>query len=126
LRPSCEEILKRLLETNYIDAELKDLSYDHISHTVQLRYGSPSTTENDNTVIFRDCFSASFNTWSEGMKGTIPEKPSELDFFLHNIEVEDVVINGVTLYKCLLVIPMMDCQISCLSLDINQSNCAKG
>jgi hypothetical protein len=118
LRPSCEEIMNQLLETNYIDAKLKDLQYDHSSHTVKLIYGELNDNKDDCTVIFKDCFSANFNTWLEGMKGTIPKKPEQLGFFLHNIKVEDIEINGIKLYKCLMVIPMMDCQITCLTIEI--------
>jgi hypothetical protein len=118
LRPSCDDIMKQLLDTGYIDAKLKDLSYEHLSHIVQLKYGEPNNEVNDHIVIFKDCFTAEFNTWLDGMEGTVPQKPSELDFFFHNIEVEDVEINGIQLYRCSMVIPMMDCKVSCLTIDI--------
>jgi hypothetical protein len=118
LRPSCDEIMKQLLDTDYIDAHLKDINYNHLTHTVELKYGEYKNDKGDFTVIFKDCFSAIFNTWLEGMKGTIPQKPGELDFFLQKIEVEDIKINGINLYKCSLVIPMMDCNITCVSIEI--------
>lgn len=111
--------MQRLLETNYIDAKLKDLSYDHKSHTVVLKYGDLKGNKNDNIIIFKGCYSANFNTWLEGMSGTIPNNPADLDFFLHNIEVEDIEVNGIQLYECSLTIPMMDCQITCVSIEIN-------
>lgn len=73
---------------------------------------------NDVSVIFKDCFSVKFNTWLEGMTGIIPSKPGDLDFFVHDITVEDIEINGVELYKCTMVIPMMDCEITCVTVEI--------
>lgn len=49
--------------------------------------------------------------------GTL-EKPGKLSFFFHNIDIEDIQINGVNLYKCYMLIPMMDCQITCVSIEI--------
>jgi hypothetical protein len=118
LRQSCKEIMSQLLETNYIDTKLKGLSYDHSTHKVVLKYGDLKGNKNDFIIIFNDCFSANFNTWLEGMKGTVPNKPEDLGFFLHNIEVEDIEINGIQLYKCSLTIPMMDCQITCVTIEI--------
>jgi len=118
LRPSSQEIMG-ILNTDYIDTELKDLSYDHANHLVQLSYGVYGQNESEGTISFRDCFSATFNTWLEGMKGSIPQKPGELNFFFHEITIEDIEINGILLYKCSLVIPMMDCQISCVTIEIN-------
>ncbi|PEK98901.1 hypothetical protein [Bacillus sp. AFS017336] len=118
MRLKSEEIMKQLLDTEYIDANLKDLSYDHLSHTVIMKYGEFSNDEPDCTVIFKDCFSVNLNTWLEGMKGTVPKKPGELDFFFHDIEIEDIEINGIKLYKCSMVIPMMDCQIICVNIEI--------
>lgn len=111
--------MDKLLATNYIDAKLKDLTYDHKSLTVELKYGDLKGNKNDYIVIFKGCFSVSFNTWLEGMIGTVPNNPDDLDFFLHNVEVEEIEVNGIQLYKCSLTIPMMDCQITCVSIEIN-------
>ncbi|RIW32527.1 hypothetical protein D3H55_13145 [Bacillus salacetis] len=121
LKQSSKEIMNKLLDTEYIDAKLKELSYEHTSHTVVLKYGDPAGNKKDYQVIFKDCFSASFNTWLEGMSGTVPEKPDN-NFFLHNIEIEDIEVNGIQLYKCSLTIPMMDCQVTCVSIEINYPN----
>lgn len=53
------------------------------------------------------------------MKGNIPTTPNDLDFFLQEITIEDIIMNGVSLYKCNLTIPMMDCEIICISIDIS-------
>ncbi|WP_456274750.1 hypothetical protein [Bacillus sp. AK031] len=111
--------MNRLLDTHYTDTKLKDLSYNHTSHTVVLKYGDLIGSKNDFIIRFKSCFSANFNTWLEGMSGTVPNRPGELDFFLHHIEVEDIEVNGVQLYKCSLTIPMMDCQVTCVSIEIH-------
>lgn len=118
MRLNSEDIMKQLLDTEYIDTNLHDLSYDHLSHTVVMKYGEYKKEEPDCTVIFKDCFSVNLNTWLEGMKGTVPKKPGELDFFFHDIVIEDIEINGIKLYKCSMVIPMMDCQIICVNIEI--------
>lgn len=123
MRPNSVDVMKQLLATDYIDTVLKDLSYDHLSHTVRLIYGEIQDNRGDCTVIFKDCFSATFNTWLEGMTGRVPNKPGDLGYFLHDIEVKDVEINGVTLYKCSMVIPMMDCQITCVDIEIKSPSC---
>ncbi|TQR14625.1 hypothetical protein [Psychrobacillus vulpis] len=115
MRQSSQEVLRKL-NTDYIDAELKGLSYDHTTHIVRMSYYGPN--ESECTILFRDCFSATFNTWLEGMKGSIPQRPEELSFYFQEIEIEDVEVNGILLYKCSLVIPMMDCQITCVSIEI--------
>jgi hypothetical protein len=46
------------------------------------------------------------------------EKPGDLGFFFHSIDLQDIQINGVNLYKCSMQIPMMDCQITCVSIEI--------
>ena len=114
LRPSSQDVLRKL-NTDYIDAELKDLSYDHANHIVQMSYYGQN--ESECTIIFKDCFSATFNTWLEGMTGNIPNRPEELAFFFQEITIEDIEINGILLYKCSLVIPMMDCQITCATIE---------
>lgn len=118
MRATSDTIMKQILDTEYIDAKLKGLSYDQTYHVVRMTYGNSTSHENDVTLVFHDCFSASFNTWLEDMTGTIPRKPSDVDFFIHEISFEDIEINGVQLYKCTLVIPMMDCKITCVTIEI--------
>ncbi|RCW40348.1 hypothetical protein [Paenibacillus prosopidis] len=116
MRPSSQALIEQI-GTDYIDAKLKGFSYDHASHFVQIRYGDSNNNENDKVIIFRDCFSVSINTWLEGMNGTVPRKPDEMDFFFHEITIEDIEINGVQLYKCSMIIPMMDCHITCVTIE---------
>lgn len=118
VRQSSKTVMKQLLDTEYIDAKLKELSYDHESHLVRLKYGDPASSDNDEILVFRDCFSANFNIWLEGMTGDIPNKPSDLHFFIQEILIEDIKIDDVQLYKCSMVIPMMDCQITCVTIEI--------
>jgi hypothetical protein len=119
LRASSEEVLKQLLNTKYIDTILKDLSYDHFNHTVTMKYGEYGSNSNDYILIFKDCFTCNFNVWLEGMHSEPPiQKPGDLGFWFHSIDLEDIEINGVKLYKCSMVIPMMDCQITCVSIEI--------
>lgn len=119
MRPSSEDIKKQLLHTNYIDSKLKDLSYDHFNHTVTIKYGDQNNNKKDNIVLFKDCFTANFNVWLEGMGSSSPiQNPGDLGFWLHTIELKDIEINGVNLYKCSMIIPMMDCQITCVSIEI--------
>ncbi|WP_219837666.1 hypothetical protein [Paenibacillus sp. R14(2021)] len=118
MRPSSQVLIEQL-GTDYIDTRLKGFSYDHVSHLVQMRYGDLENDENDKVIFFRDCFSVSINTWLESMKGNVPVKPGEMDFFLHEITIEDIEINGVSLYKCSMEIPMMDCQIACVAIELN-------
>jgi hypothetical protein len=116
MRPISEDIIKQLLDRGFFDAQLIDLSYDHSNHTVTLKYG-----DSNNVGIFKDCFSANFNVWLEGMVtiGGSIEKPSDSSFFIHSIEIEDIKVNGVQLYKCSLTIPMMDCQVTCISIELD-------
>lgn len=37
MRQSSKTVMKQLLDTEYIDAKLKELSYDHESHLVRLK-----------------------------------------------------------------------------------------
>ena len=69
-------------------------------------------------IVFKDCFKVSINKWLEGLQGKVPQKPNNLDFFFHEIVIEDVEISGAKLYKCSMVIPMMDCQITCGSIEL--------
>jgi len=110
MRPSSQDIMGKL-GTDYIDAILKNLTYDHANHLVQMRYGEPGEgeTESDCIISFRDCFSATFNKWHTGL----------ISFFFHDINIEDIEIDGIQFYKCTMVIPMMDCQITCLTIEIN-------
>ena len=56
-----------------------------------------------------NCLSVAFNKWHTG----------DISFFFHEITVEDIEIDGIQFYKCTMVIPMMDCQITCLTIEIN-------
>ncbi|WP_270881617.1 hypothetical protein [Paenibacillus aestuarii] len=118
LRPS-SQILIGELGTDFIDAKLKELSYDHSSNIVHLKYGDINNNANDKSITFRGCFSVSINKWLEGVEGVIPQKSDEMDFFFQEILIEDVVINAIQLYKCSMLIPMMDCRITCISIELN-------
>ncbi|MBO7745766.1 hypothetical protein I8J29_16280 [Paenibacillus sp. MWE-103] len=119
------KLLIEQLGTDYIDTKLKGFSYDHASHLVQMRYGDVVNNENDKMIFFRNCFSVSINTWLEGIKGKAPSNPGEMDFFLHGITIDDVEVSGVQLYKCSMKIPMMDCQITCVTIELNCTNGAR-
>jgi len=97
------------LDTGYIDEELKDLKYDHANHFVQMIYGDPVGNETDCTITFRDCLSVTINKWHTG----------KISFYFHEITIEDIEIDGIQFYKCNMVIPMMDCQITCQTIEIN-------
>lgn len=116
MRPSSREVEAALMEKGYIDTQLIDLHYNHKTHSVTLKYKAPGRNEGETAVLFKDCFSASFNTWLEGMEGDIPDSPNELSFFIHEISIKDVKINGIQLYECSMIIPMMDCRIVCKTI----------
>lgn len=121
---SGREVEKKLMATNYIDSELKNLNYDHSKHLVTMKYmGSldNETEEREYTILFKECFSAIFNNWLEGMEGDTSQSPNESAFFFHDISVTGIVVEGVHLYKVKMVIPMMDCQITCKSIAIVRS-----
>jgi hypothetical protein len=82
-----------------------------------LKFGDYHNNDVDCIFIFKGCSSATFNTWIQGYEDD-STKESKLDFFFHDVEVVDIEINGVKLYKCSLVIPMMDCQITCSSVEV--------
>lgn len=105
MRLRSKEILDKLLGTTYIDEELKVLSYDHNNHLVKMSYGE---TGEERVISFEGCLTVTFNKWHTG----------DISFFFQEITIEDIEIDGVQFYKCNLVIPMMDCQITCLSIDI--------
>ena len=44
--------LNEQLGTDYIDAKLKDLTYDQASHIVHLRYGDSNSKVNDKVYCF--------------------------------------------------------------------------
>jgi hypothetical protein len=96
------------MDTGYIDEELKELTYDHANHLVQMSYGAPGGNETDGTILFGGCLSVAFNKWHTG----------DISFFFHEITIEDIEIDGIQFYKCNLVIPMMDCQITCLTIEV--------
>lgn len=117
--PKIEELL---LATGYIDSELKELHYDHSKHLVTMKYWGESdeeVEEREYTIFFKECFSANFNTWLEGVEGAVPQTPSEQAFFIQDISIGEIEVNGVQLYECKMIIPMMDCQITCKSIAIN-------
>ncbi|WP_084243654.1 hypothetical protein [Planomicrobium okeanokoites] len=124
LRLSAEEVEARLMRTSYIDAELMELNYYNSTHLITMKYFGFEDDESEEkifTVLFKDCFSANFNSWLEGMEGDIPKSPNDLSFYFHNISIEDVEVNGVFLYRCTMVIPMMECKITCKSIEIVES-----
>ncbi|KQL33720.1 hypothetical protein [Psychrobacillus sp. FJAT-21963] len=105
MRLSNQEMLDKL-GTAYIDEELKVLSYDNKNGLVQMSYGDSGE---ERTILFESCLSVSFNKWHTG----------NISFFFHEITIEDIEIDGQQFYKCNLVIPMMDCQITCQSIEIS-------
>ena len=124
VRLSGQEVEIRLRNTNYIDSELKELNYDQSKHLVTMKYmGSRDNEveEKEYTVLFKECFSASFNTWLEGAEGYAPQSPNESTFFFQAISITGIVVEGVHLYQVKMVIPMMDCQITCKSIAIVRS-----
>ena len=124
MRLSGQDVEKRLMATNYIDAKLKELDFNNSNHLVTMKYmGSrdEEVEEREYTVLFKECFSATFNAWLEGGQGDIPQTPNDMDFFFHEISIRDVVVNGVYLYKVEMVIPMMGCQLTCKSIEIVRS-----
>jgi len=124
VRLSGQDVEEKLMATNYIDAELKGIYYDHVKHLVTMKYmGSRDEEKEDReyTVLFKECFSANFNTWLEGAEGDIPQSPNEVAFYFHNISIRESVVEGVSLYQVKIVIPMMDCQITCKSIAIERS-----
>ena len=124
MRLSGKEVEAKLMATDYIDSELIDLNFDNSKHLVTMRYKGLDENRSDATnytILFKDCFSATFNTWLEGMEVNVPQPPHELSFFFYNISIRGIEVNGVQLYKCTLVIPMMDCLITCKSIAITRS-----
>ncbi|MFD1864594.1 hypothetical protein [Planococcus chinensis] len=124
MKLSGQEVEEKLMATGYIDTELKDLTYDHGKHLVTMKYmglNEGETQESEYTILFKDCFSVNFNTWLEGMEGDVPQSPSDLDFWFHDISIRGIEINGVHLYQCKMVIPMMHCQLTCKSIAITKS-----
>ena len=124
VRLSGQDIEERLMATNYIDAELKELDFNNSNHLVTMKYmGSrdEEVEEREYTVLFKECFSATFNTWLEGARGDIPQSPNDMFFYFHNISIKDVVVNGVGLYEVEMVIPMTGCQLTCKSIEIVRS-----
>ncbi|MFC4712985.1 hypothetical protein [Planococcus dechangensis] len=73
------------------------------------------------TVLFKECFSTNFNNLLEGAEGDIPQSPNDLAFYFHDISIKDICIEGVHLYQVKMVIPMMDVQINCKSIEIDRS-----
>lgn len=121
MRLNGKEVEAKLMATDYIDSELIDLNFDNSKHLVTMRYKGLDENQidaRDYTILFKDCFSATFNTWLEGMEVNVPQSPHESSFFFYNISIRGIEINGVQLYKCTLVIPMMDCLITCKSIAI--------
>ncbi|KYG70960.1 hypothetical protein [Planococcus maritimus] len=118
MRLSGKEMEVKIMETNYIDTQLVDLIYDMKQQLVTIKYQANGQNEKEHAIEFKSCFSANFNIWLEDMKGSIPQSPDELAYFFHNITIEDIEINGVLLYQCKMIIPMMDCQIKCKSIQI--------
>ncbi|ANU28548.1 hypothetical protein [Planococcus versutus] len=124
MRLSGQGVEEKLMATNYIDTELKELYYDHSKHLVTIKYmGSTDDDVEDReyTVLFKECFSATFNTWLEGAEGDIPQSPNDVAFYFHDISIRGIVVEGVSLYQVKMVIPMMDCQITCKSIEIVRS-----
>ena len=124
VRLSGQEVEMRLRTTNYIDSELKELNYNQNKHLVTMKYmGSrdDEIEEKEYTVLFKECFSASFNTWLEGAEGHVPQSSNESAFFFQDISIIGIVVEGVHLYQVKMVIPMMDCQITCKSIAIVRS-----
>ncbi len=118
MRLSGKEMEMKIMETEYVDTQLIDLIYDNKMHMVTVKYKAMGGNEKEQILVFKDCFSASFNTWLQGMKGNIPQTPDELAFFFQDITIRDIEVNGVLLYQCKMIIPMMDCQIECKSIHI--------
>ncbi|MGO1059164.1 hypothetical protein ACTL32_08555 [Planococcus sp. FY231025] len=121
MRLSGQAVEEQLMATNYIDTELKELYYDNSKHLVTMKYmGSRDDEVEDReyTVLFKECFSAIFNTWLEGAEGDIPQSPNDAAFYFHDISIREIVVEGVPLYQVKMVIPMMDCQITCKSIEI--------
>jgi hypothetical protein len=123
VRLSGQDIEEKLMATNYIDTELKELHYDHGKHLVTMKYiGSrDDVVEEEYTVLFKECFSTNFNNWLEGAEGDIPQSPNDLAFYFHDISIKDICIEGVDLYQVKMVIPMMDVLINCKSIEIVRS-----
>lgn len=124
MRLSGRDIEERLMATNYIDTELKELDFNNSNHLVTMKYrGSKDeeTEEREYIVLFKECFSATFNTWLEEAQGDIPQSPSDMNFYFHEISIKDDVVNGVHLYEVEMVIPMMSCQLTCKSIEIVRS-----
>lgn len=121
MKLSGQEVEEKLLATYYIDSELKELNYDHSKHLVTMKYVGSSygeAEESEYTILFKDCFSASFNTWLEGAEGDVPQSPCESSFFFHTISISGIIVEGVHLYQVKMVIPMMECQLTCKAIAI--------
>lgn len=124
MRLSGQDVEERLMATNYIDTELKELDFNNSKHLVTMKYrGSrdEEVEEKEYTVLFKECFSATFNTWLEGAQEDIPQSPNDMDFYFHDISIRDVVVNGIHLYEVEMVIPMMGCLLTCKSIEIVRS-----
>ncbi|MDJ0333353.1 hypothetical protein [Planococcus sp. S3-L1] len=121
MKRSGQELEEKLMATHYIDSELKGLNYDHTKHLVTMKYMGLSDVEGEEreyTVLFKECFSTIFNNWLEGAKGDIPQSPNDLAFYFHDISIREILVEDVHLYQVKMVIPMMDCQITCKSIEI--------
>lgn len=124
VRFSAEDIEEKLMATNYIDTELKEIHYDHGKHLVTMKYigrRDDGGEDREYTVLFKECFSAIFNTWLEGAEGDIPQSPNDVAFYFHDISIREIVLEGILLYQVKMVIPMMDCQITCKSIVMARS-----
>lgn len=121
LKLSGKKIEAKLLACDYIDAELEELNYDYEKHRVTMKYTNQTGSERmDYEILFEGCFTANFNVWLEGIEGSVPQSPQESAFFFHEISIKELEINGVRLYQCKMIIPMMDCLIICKSIAISK------
>lgn len=114
-----QQIQQRLEDYDYWDARLIKLQSDYFGDEVTMVF--EDTDDANIQVVFLDCSKVSFISSLEDREHPVKELTrSQIPYFLQDIELNDLKVDGKDLIDCKITAPPLDIQICCKSISITK------
>ncbi|MFD3259541.1 hypothetical protein ACE3MQ_13110 [Paenibacillus lentus] len=116
---NAQEIQEKIDSLHYWDAWVLKLSCDHFADEVTLVY---EDSDGDVTYKFNGCYRTVFEH-SVGYQKEVAVKDlsrSQMPYFLHDVEIGEVELEGHNFYSCTITMPPMKLEIWCKDIVVKR------
>lgn len=116
---NAQELQMKIDAFHYWDGRVIKLSCDHFGDEVVLVYDDP---DGDVSYTFKQCYRTVFDHSVQYQK-EVPVKDlswGQLPYFLHDVEVIEIEVEGYRLYSCTIIMPPMELKVWCKDIKIER------